>query len=91
MAHQLVIEQINHIRIFPEILMKIGALAPSVEEQLNVLGYTMSGEAQRIERIRYAILTVGFYVATDGEKDKMFKRLIKLIEKKAKPMEQEDK
>lgn len=71
------------------IKLKFGALAPSVEEQLNVLGYTMGGEAQRIEKIRYAILTVEFYVATDGETDKMFKRLIKLIEKKAKPMEQE--
>ena len=71
--------------------LKFGALAPSVEEQLNVLGYTMGGEAQRIEKIRYAILTVGFYVATDSEKDKMFKRLIRLIEKKKKPMEQEVK
>lgn len=71
------------------IKLKFGALAPSVEEQINVLGYTMGDEAQRIEKIRYAILTVGFYVATDGETDKMFKRLIKLIEKKAKPMEQE--
>lgn len=71
------------------IKLKFGALAPSVEEQLNVLGYTMGGEAERIEKIRSAILIVGFNVATDGEKKAMFKRLMKLIEKKAKPIEQD--
>lgn len=64
--------------------LKFGALFPPVEEQLNALGYTLGDkEAQKIEKIRNAILMVGFHVATEAETDKMFKRLIKLIEKAA--------
>jgi len=63
--------------------MKYGALAPSIEEQLNALGFTLGNEAQKIEKIKNAILMVSFHVATDAETDKMFKRLTKLIEKKA--------
>lgn len=63
--------------------LKYGALNPSVEEQLNALGFTLGKDAQKIEKIRFAILMVSFHVATDGETDKMFKRLTKLIEKTA--------
>lgn len=65
------------------IILKFGALAPPIEEQLNAFGFTLGNEAQKIEKIRNAILTVGFHVTTETEKDKMFKRLFKMIEKKA--------
>lgn len=64
-------------------MLKFGPLAPTIEEQVNAMGLTLGNEAQKIEKIRNAILMVGFHVATEAETDKMFKRLVKMIEKKA--------
>lgn len=69
--------------------IKFGALCPPVEEQLNAMGFTLGNKAQKIEKLRYAILTVGFHVATESETDNMFKRLVKLIEKEAVPLGKE--
>lgn len=67
-------------------VLKFGALAPSIEEQLNAYGLTLGGKAQKIEKIRNAILMVKFHVASETETDKMFKRLMKLVEKEMKEM-----
>lgn len=66
-----------------EFSLSFGVTYPPIEEQLNAFGLTLGDEAKKIEKIRKAILMVGFHVATETEKDKMFKRLFKMIAKKA--------
>ena len=66
--------------------ISFGALAPPIEKQLNAYGLTLGNKAQKIEKIRDAILMVKFHVASETETDKMFKRLMKLVEKEMKEM-----
>ena len=68
--------------------LRFGAMYPPIEKQLNDVGFTLGKDELRIENIRNAILTVGFYVATEKQTDKMFKRLVKLIEEKSAPIEE---
>lgn len=65
-----------------------GAICDPLEKQANEQGYTLGKDAERLQMIKDAIITLMFGdILPDAQRDKMYEKLHKKVLKALKPMD----